>query len=183
VHWRGPGSEFLGILKYCMLYDRTPELKCILFDREPAWSESWMDVDDKIGPSFRISTTFNLFDVTDPPSWRVYAKYLQSDLFAMVYFLSEVSIARAEAQPYFEALLTGVRAGAYFLFIDNNAVDFYDWFDDLAAAHGVEIISQGSGRETMSPSEEKKTLEPYYTKFGEPKLQMDVAYRVGVKHD
>jgi len=36
----GPGSDFLGILKYCMECGKKPDLKCQLFDREIAWGES-----------------------------------------------------------------------------------------------------------------------------------------------
>jgi hypothetical protein len=36
----GPGSDFLGILKFMMLEHKNADLKCFLYDREQAWSES-----------------------------------------------------------------------------------------------------------------------------------------------
>src|SRR5262249_24497944 len=39
-----PGSDFLGILKYCMFEGKKPQLKCQILDRDPAWGESWSDV-------------------------------------------------------------------------------------------------------------------------------------------
>src|SRR5690606_8403969 len=98
----GPGSDFLGILKYCLRANKSPELKCQILDRDHAWGESWSDVDDKLGPSFRISTVFHPVDVTSQKSWSTFTKYFNSDLFTLIYFLSEVYKYRNEAAAYFD---------------------------------------------------------------------------------
>lgn len=58
----GPGSDFLGILKYIIENDKRPQLRVNLFDKEPAWSECWNDVDEKLQSQLRISTSFVPFD-------------------------------------------------------------------------------------------------------------------------
>ena len=54
----GPGSDFLGILKYLMTNKKSPTIKFQLCDKEKTWAESWSDVDDKVDPGFRISTSY-----------------------------------------------------------------------------------------------------------------------------
>jgi len=177
----GPGSDFLGILKYCMEYEKRPELKALILDRDPVWSESWSDVDDKIGPSFRISTIFHPLDVTNPSSWKTYTKHLNADLFSLIYFMSELYAAREKAQDYFENLFTHMKPGAVVLFADNNYPAFRDWFDSLASGCGVAIHETDETEAQMPNDEEKKDLGEHYAKFGSPKLTANIAYRVGVK--
>ena len=174
----GPGSDFLGILKYCQSAKKSPEVKCLLLDRDPAWGESWSDVDDKVGSKMRLSTVFNSFDVTDPDQWSTFTKHFQADLFTLIYFMSEVYALRTKADSYFNALMSSMQKGALMLFVDNNDSRFVDWFDGLAKTNGLKVLEQGSGTLTMPMDENKKDLEPYFTKFGHPKLQADVAWRV-----
>jgi hypothetical protein len=177
----GPGSDFLGILKYCMNEEITPELKCRIFDRDPAWAESWDDVDDKIGLPFRISTSFQSLDVTDSSSWKPFKKYFGSDLFTLIYFMSEVYAKRTEAEPYFLEMMSRAKAGALILYIDNSSPQFHEWFEKLADESGFKIILSDAELYTLPFEEEKKDLQPYYDKFEDPKIQSKVAYRVAVK--
>ena len=73
----GPGSDFLGILKFAMdiKMKKKTLLKCMLFDKEEAWGESWSDVDEKLSAPFRLSTQFRRLDVTDDESWKIYTKF------------------------------------------------------------------------------------------------------------
>ena len=80
----GPGSEFLGILKYVLLKQKSPFLRCTLYDREVGWGDCWNDVDEKLDPQMRISTFCQPADVTDVASWSVNIKYLNSDLFTLL---------------------------------------------------------------------------------------------------
>lgn len=177
----GPGSDFLGVLKYCMGLESPPELKCRLFDRDPAWAESWDDVDDKLGPLFRISTSFQPFDVTNDSTWKGYAKYFNSDLFMLVYFLSEVYANRKQAAPYFKAMMEGAKEGSSILYIDNNADEFNSWFEKLIAGTGFNIVGSADENFILPWEEEKKDLSPYYEKFESPKLQAYISYRVAIK--
>lgn len=177
----GPGSDFLGILKYCLENGKHPELKALILDRDPAWSESWSDVDDKIGPDFRISTVFHPFDVTAPNNWRMFTKHFNADFFTLIYFMSEVYAVRAQAQDYFTTLFSNMRRGAVMLYVDNNAPAFTDWFDSLVVGHNIKIHKSSATDAQLPTGEEKKDLGEYYTKFGSPKLTADIAYRIAEK--
>jgi hypothetical protein len=116
----GPGSDFLGVIKYLERVDKKPALKCILYDKENAWGECWNDVDEKLSTQLQINTFCQTFDVTKRPSWENNSKYLSSDLFTMIYFLSEVYSLRQDAEPFFLNMFQSAKRGALFLFLDNK---------------------------------------------------------------
>ena len=174
----GPGSDFLGVLKYCLESNKKPDIKCMLTDRDPAWGESWSDVDEKVKAAMPLSTVFNSFDVTVPEKWKTFTKHYRADLFMLIYFLSEVYAKRDDADVYFQELFARAKPGAFVLFIDNNSSQFYGWFDQLAAAHGFNVLDKGEEVAKMPPEEEKTDLEPYFTKFADPKLKANIAWRV-----
>jgi hypothetical protein len=140
-----------------------------------------MDVDTKIAPANKMSAVFQPFDVTDPDSYKTFQKHFKSDIFTLVYFMSEVFALRKKATVYFEALFASMPKGAAVLFIDNNHSDFINWFDGLAAKHNILIKEKFEGTMKLPIAEEKKDLKQYYDKFGSPKIQADLAYRIGVK--
>lgn len=177
----GPGSDFLGILKYLMTNEKKPKVKFQLCDKEKTWAESWSDVDDKVDPEFRISTSYLPLDVTNPEDWQPHTKYFQSDLFTMIYFMSEVRAFRDSSNDYFATLFKNARQGALFLFVDNNNPEFYGWFDELAKKYGVEILGSKEAFMTVPTDENKNDLGKYYEKFGYPKLKANIAYRIGRK--
>ncbi len=174
----GPGSDFLGILKYCLRAQKSLELKCQILDRDPAWSESWSDVDDKINALFRISTAYQPIDVTDPTSWQAFRKHFHADFLTLIYFLSEVYALRDQASVYFKALLNGMRPGAVLLYVDNNDSRFSGWFDGMVGAAGLEVRVSAATNETLPLHEDKSDLQPYFNKFSSPKIKSDIAYRV-----
>jgi hypothetical protein len=177
----GPGSDFLGILKYILKHvKKTPRLKLSLFDREPAWSECWSDVDDKLG--LPISNVFQYFDVTKPETWKPYDKFLYADLFTMIYFMSEIDSLRAQAEPFFTHLFRNAKKGALLLYVDNRTAQFYNWFDSLISKHGWKVLaSDEESLKIEDVGEEKTDLEPYYSKFSKshaPKLTANIAFRI-----
>lgn len=174
----GPGSDFLGILKYCLKNKKNVELKCQIMDRDPAWSESWSDVDDKVKSTFRISTTYQPIDVADPASWGKFIKHFQADLFTLIYFVSEVFAVADKANDYFATLLANLKPGSTLLYVDNNDSRFTGWIDGLVKNAKLDVLTNGQGVEKMPWDEDKSDLEPYFSKFGAPKLNADVAYRV-----
>src|SRR5262249_13700570 len=134
----GPGSDLLGVLKHVQRADNEPRLKFFLYDREESWSESWRDVDDKVGRN--IASPVERFDITIPGTWKGKAKYLSSDLFTMIYFASEIHRCRKEAEPFFEHLFATAKPGALFLYVDNARPEFYGWFDQIWQKSGVKRI-------------------------------------------
>lgn len=177
----GPGSDLLGILKY-MIHNRCKStLTSYLFDRERAWGDSWSDVARPLKANFQLYPVFQQLDVTAPETWKGYQKYLRSDLFTLSYFLSEVWTLKTKAQPFFEHCFSQAKSGALFLFIDNNDSDFIGWYDSLAKGAGVKQIAGQTCKMAFSIDEEKKDLEPYYSKFGWPKRESNVGFRIGQK--
>lgn len=179
----GPGSDFLGVLKYIMVNELNPFLRCTLFDGEQSWGECWSDVDEKLGMDMRISTFFQPFDVCDYNTYCDISKYLGSDLFTLVYFMSEVYQYRESADAFFSNLLRQAKTGALLLYIDNKSSTFYNWFDELIFTSSWKILK--SDELTMSIddfSEEKKDLGIYWEKFSYPKLKADIAFRICLKN-
>lgn len=175
----GPGSDFLGIIKYLEHVDSRPTLKCILYDKENAWGECWNDVDEKLSTEIQIRTFCQTFDVTLKSSWENNSKYLSSDLFTMIYFLSEVYSLKEEAEPFFLNMFENAKSGALFLFLDNNSPAFYSWFDDMVTRSPVDVLRKFEGNIGISDySEEKSDLGEYWKKFAPPKLQAAAAYRI-----
>jgi hypothetical protein len=178
----GPGSDFLGVMRYVMNRGLKPRLRFNMFDRERAWSNTWDYVEDKIDKAVPISTAYNQFDVTDPNTWRAYDKFLASDLFTMIYFMSEVWGLRTAAEPFFEYFLAGASKGALVLYVDNRVSEFTDWFDRLAAQHGWEPLLQEAADFVPPPDEEKNDLGEYLKMFDwSPKLKTRVDIRVARK--
>lgn len=175
----GPGSDFLGILKYVIRAGLSPHLRCILFDKERAWGECWLDVDEKLESQLKITTVVQPFDVTDATALNTFDKYLTADLFTMIYFMSEVDSLRDEANPFFTNLFRQAKEGALFLYVDNNNEQFYGWFDSLAAEHSLEVLQSGEVRLIISDySEEKTDLGEFWEKFENPKIRANIAFRV-----
>jgi hypothetical protein len=126
----------------------------------------------------QISTFFLPFDVTDPKTWEGYEKFLASDLFTMLYFMSEINSLRAEAEPFFENLFQRAKPGAMILYVDNNNAMFYGWFDSLVKAYNWRVLQSGELVLKMDYVEEKTALGEYYTKFTDPRLTANIAYRI-----
>ena len=175
----GPGSDFLGIFKYVMLAELRPILRCILFDKERNWGECWQDADEKIESDFRLSTIFQQFVVTDMSTVEHTSKYLNSDLFTMIYFMSEVYSLRTASEPFFNNLFDKAKKGSLFLYIDNNSPVFYEWFDSFASQNSMDILkSQELEMNITDYDEEKKDLGEYWRKFTSPKLRANIAFRI-----
>jgi len=174
----GPGSDLVGILKFVEENRKRPALRFTLFDKEPAWSESWFDVDDKLGTSLRTNVNFQEFDVASENTWRSHKKYLASDLFTFIYFVSETYSVRRRAAAYYRHLFRNAVSGALFLYIDNNAGCFSDWFEELCEQGGLRLVREESGVINTGADEEKTDLGKWYEKFGPVKLRSDVVYRV-----
>lgn len=82
---------------------------------------------------------------------------------------------------FFKNLFDGAKSGALFLYLDNNHSKFYHWFENLARAHNLEILDEGSGEMKMEKLEEKQDLGRFFKKFGNPKITADIAWRVARK--
>jgi len=177
----GPGSDFLGILKYMIQEGKRPDLYCNLYDKEQAWGDNWNAVAKKLGPGFRVYANFLGIDVTSPNSWKYQRGYLGSDLVTIVYFVSEV-LPVGDATTFFEHLFKNAKQGTIFLFIDIYRSEVYEWFDCMAESTGLIIIDQNHGEIYPTTDEQKSDLQPYIDKFDrDPKLKSRIAYRIAQK--
>jgi hypothetical protein len=174
----GPGSDLVGVLKCVENAGKTPSLRFTLLDKEATWFESWCDVDEKLATSLHTNVNFQPFDVTNEASWKPHQKYLNAHLFTLIYFVSETYCLREKAATFYKHLFENASSGAYFLYLDNNASCFSDWFDGLWKASKMKLVD-GKGCTIWTDfGEEKKDLGEYYKKFGDPKLKADIAYRI-----
>lgn len=177
----GPGSEMVGIAKYLRDSGKKPRVKCTIYDRDQSWGDSWHDIQEKLKFGFEMFPMFKYLDVTDKKTWGKEETYLESDLFTLVFFMSEVFKHRDLAEPYFTNLFGRAKKGALFLFVDNRSGGFKEWFDDLAKKGRLKILAEETGLFTMSYAEEKRDFGPYYEKFLDPRITARIAWRVAEK--
>jgi hypothetical protein len=179
----GPGSDFLGVLKYALLAGKTRSLKCFLLDRESAWGDTWSDVEEHTQDMpFKLSTHFQKLDVTDPGTWATQTKYRSAHLFTFIYFLSEVYRLDAAARGFFQNLVEHAESGAHFLFIDNDADDFIRQIERFSKQYGLRQIAGGSLNYLTDTNEEKTDLEPYFGELDDsPKIRARIYRAVMVK--
>jgi hypothetical protein len=177
----GPGSDLIGILKYIARRGCRPTLVCDLFDKEELWADSWSRVAFEVDASCRFHVNFRQLDVTSPEARTRSTGYLNADIITLSYFLSEVWKYKNAAQSFFDHALSKTKSDALILYIDNSSSQFCDWFDDMANRAGLESISKDSRSFTSTVDEEKRDLEPYFSKFSatsSPKIKSDVAFRI-----
>ncbi|MEW6203634.1 MAG: hypothetical protein AB1546_16805 [bacterium] len=177
----GPGSDLLGILKYINKNKKCAHIMCYLLDKEELWDESWSDVGLKINKGFRLDTHFSKLDVFDKKSWELRSRYLDADIFTLIYFMSELYYRKEEADSFFRNIFKKARQGTYMLFIDNRNHLFYGWFDELCRETGFENLESDETEFKTHWDEEKRDLSEYYDKFGDPKLKAKIAYRIAKK--
>lgn len=176
----GPGSDFLGLLKYMVVSNKVPNVQCTMLDRESIWGLSWHDIVPKLAPVLPFHTFFQPVDVCSANSWKPYRTLLgKADLFTLSFFMSELYHFQSQAEPFFEYMFQNAKPGAMFLYIDNNDSRFYDWFDRLKDKSGLNTLAKGSIPEMRLPiREEKKDLGEYFERFESPRLKADIAYRI-----
>ena len=187
----GPGSDLLGIIKYLEKSGSEISLTCNIFDGETGWGETWSGLFEKVDSGLHVVHAFNSFDVVEKKSWSKFRKYLSSDLFTMIYFMSEIYGLKSEAEPYFDHLMSNAKSGALFLFVDNRRSDnnpkkpgrlFSEWFENLADRHELTILQSADEAIGLPRDEEKTEMGIYIHKFARtPKLTADIAWRVAVK--
>lgn len=179
----GPGSDLLGVLKLVDKLDLNPKLKFFLYDAERNWSESWADIDDKVEKDLRIYV--EQFDVTNRSTWEGKQKYLQADLFTMIYFASELHRSKVSAEPFFKHLADSAKPGALLLYVDNANKKFHGWVDEIFSQAGWEAHTSNDFMRVQIPSEEeKRALGDHYNRIsGNPKLGAEIAMRIWKKGD
>jgi hypothetical protein len=89
----GPGSDVLGFLKFLLLQKQKPQLTYFILDKEPAWGETWADLDAIVSEELNTSRNYFPVDVTEPASYEKYGRIYQSDIFYnAVLLIGDISI-------------------------------------------------------------------------------------------
>lgn len=193
----GPGSDIVGILKYVESKNKLATLNFCVYDREVRWRDSLSSVCNHL-TSFSIFPTFRMLDVTDVGTWMKHSELLDSDLFTMSYFMSEVYSRHNDANTFFKYLFEQAKLGSFFFFVDNILIPTHKWFDDLVKEHNhsrkqgrIRLINTSDWCQSqqysfqMESNEYKEDLSPYYGRYSDrfgrascPKLKADVVFRV-----
>jgi hypothetical protein len=181
----GPGSDLIATLKYIDKYknsEKVKKLTCHMLDREQAWGDTWSDLSNVLDLDINLSVPFQQMDVTDESTWAQQKKFLQSDLFTLSYFVSEVQSLDKDGvvAKFFKTLFQEAKSGALFLYDDNGTTALNTYFDELWRAEGLECITKKSNSSMqLNYSEEKSDLGEYLKKFNHsPKLSSKISYRV-----
>lgn len=195
----GPGSDFLGILKFMASCGVQTELTCYTYDKETRWKAVWDCLLSILYPSLTLPDDyqFRTFDVTETRDWKKYPDLEQSDLFTMIFFLSELLSKKEQAEHFFLDLFKRAKSGAFFLFVDNHFGGSEKWFDDMIAAHNTSyhvyqpgyIICENLRDNIMlhlESDEQVVDLGPYYQRLrrpgeqhaAEPRQRLRVNFRI-----
>jgi hypothetical protein len=181
----GPGSDILAILKYLDDYkgkESVKKLVVYLLDKEQAWADTWTELDDKLESVVALNTNFQPLDVTDPASWTSQRKFLDSDLFTLSYFVSEVYALdkTGVVTKFWQTLFKEAKPGALFVYDDNGSDTFNDYFDNQWKTAGLELLDHGTNVQwTPRYTERADVLDEYKNKFSAwPKLKGFLSYRI-----
>jgi hypothetical protein len=175
----GPGSDVLGFLKFLLSQNEKPQVTYFILDKEPAWGETWADLDAIVSEELKTSRNYFPLDVTEPESYEKLKRPFKSDIFTMLYFLSEIYKYRKKVTTFLEVFFERMKEGALLVVLDFHDTSLESWIDQCAEDGGLEtLIAIDNHRINMDPIEEKNALRKYINKFGSPKLQAQVFVRV-----
>lgn len=181
----GPGSDIVGILKYLddyRNYEPVKKVICYLLDREQAWADTWVELDESINADVALHANFQPLDVARPDSWKFQRKFLEADLFTLSYFVSEVYALDGDGtvSRFLEMLFTEARSDAWFVYLDNGHANFTDYFDAKWRAAGLSCVASADDVSLIPRfSEQASELAEYQAKFGQsPKIRSYISYRV-----
>ena len=181
----GPGSDILAVLKYLDDYGKKEAVDKVTFyllDKEQAWADTWTELEDSFEAAVGLNSYFQTMDVTDPESWTLQKKSLDSNIFTISYFASEVYSLDKDGvvSAFWASLFKNAKPGALFLYIDNGTDDFNKYFDALWKKAGlISLIAVDNTRWTPRHTEQASVLAAYKAKFGEmSKLQGTLSVRV-----
>lgn len=176
----GPGTELVGLLQFLSHEETPPEtLTVYLCDREQAWADSWTEIGEEVPSALRLNVNFQPLDVTNPKSWSKQKKFLSADLFALVYFVSEVMRMGDAADAFWDELGSKAKSGALMLIADNDHKSFIKYIERNVIGDRWEVLANDSRKLVASFWEEKNDLGRHLEQIGRsPKLKADLVYWV-----
>lgn len=182
----GPGSDMLGLMKFLEKKEFTQiEFIHNSCDKDDDWSFCWSSVLEQSSSDCKafskISASFHKVDVTEPQKKQRIYQFLQSDIFSLLYFTSEIISKKEEAREYFSYIFNNIAAGSIVVFIDNKMNDVIEYFKSFLSDK-YEILLENHEDMRLSINEEKSALKEYKDKLNRlPKLTANVHYCVARK--
>jgi hypothetical protein len=175
----GPGSDVLGFVKFLLsMEDNRPKLTFYVLDKEGAWADTWGDLDAIVSEEITTSRNFLTIDVTKAETYEKHRKAFNSDVFTLIYFLSEIFKFKKEAAAFLEHCFAKMKKGALLLVLDFKDSRLQEWIDEIAEDEGLDCVDETEQRVVIGSDEQKSVLEDYMEKFGSPKLQGEIMYRL-----
>jgi hypothetical protein len=142
------------------------------------WADTWAGLDPIVSEEIRTSRTFLNIDVTQPKSYEGHKKPFQAHIFTLLYFLSEIFSLKDAATKFLMHCFAAMEKGALVMVLDFKDTRLQEWIDGVAKDAGLECIKSGEFRVVVGPEEEKSALTAYIDKFGYPKLQAEIMFRL-----
>jgi hypothetical protein len=174
----GPGSDVLGFVKYLLKQESRPKVTYWVLDKEQSWVDTWGDLDAIASDEIMTSRNFLAVDVTNKGSYEGYKKPFQADIFTLLYFLSEIFRFKEAATQFLDYCLSKMKKGALLVALDFEDTRLQEWIDGLAQKCGLETVESAEMRLVVGFDEQKANLQKYIDKFGSPKLQAQIMFRV-----
>jgi hypothetical protein len=176
----GPGSDLVGVLKYMEETGDCPALHCEIIDGCIDWKSTWSDLAFSLDWVKPLHTDYVIHDAGDPATWAAPSSIDKGDLVVLNFFASEIFHLDPTSAKYLTTMLRRMKAGAILLLNDNNAPQFYNWFDGIAKGVGLTtLVSRAGTRKIYDVGEQTSDLGKYAKKFAHgPKLTGEVASRI-----
>ena len=173
----GPGSDVMGFSKYLSNFSLSTLVFYYLYDKELIWGREWEIIRKRIEPMDH-NIHFGSFDVTIPSTWKRSYKYLDSDIFTMIYFYSELHLNRDASILFFNNLINKAKSGAIFIYADNKIQTLDNSIDSLFLVDKFQRVNFFERNMRLPHEEQMDVLQDYISIFGCPVIAPKVTFRV-----
>jgi hypothetical protein len=95
-----------------------------------------------------------------------------------MYFLSEIFKFKKAATEFLKHCFSKMKTGSLLVVLDFEDTRLQEWIDGLAEECGLETLDSAETRFVVGFDEQKDALQKYIDKFGSPKLQAQIMFRV-----
>lgn len=166
----GPGSDALGFIKFAERNGlEKRKIKFVFLDYEAAWKT----VRDALFATFGETSYTRKSVKTDlalGAPWADSWSFNDADIFTFSFALSEVwafDAAGGSVSKFIDRLISGARAGALFVYVDNGGDAFLPLAEKAIAERSdiVEVFSEDDTWMLIGGDEEKSTLNKYSARY------------------
>lgn len=192
----GPGSDLLGILKFMRLENISAQLKCTIYDREEIWQTCIESITEQIKvfnkrlkrePRIIGTVICKEMDIVNMIDKFAQEEIADINMLTISFLVSELN--QNEAKKIFLEIFDKISSGCIIVLIDNCSGNAHMRFDtmvneynNLRFANSIMTIKSEQKTFTVDWREDKKDLEPYWSKLNwHPRLKLPVHYRIYLK--